>query len=128
MCLRVHPALIALVRENSFARTKEESPYINLRGFEKICSIIIIEVMTQQTLKWKLFQFSLTGRAKKWYSSPVRSMEGSWEKLREKFCLTFFPISRVVTLRLEILSFKQLDKESICILDRQPTKGSTRGR
>jgi hypothetical protein len=40
-------------------------------------------------------------------------MEVSWEKLREKFCLTFFPMSRVVTLRLEILSFKQLNKESL---------------
>jgi hypothetical protein len=69
--------------------------------------------MTQQTLKWKLFLFSLTGGAKKWYSSSVRSMEESWEKLREKFCLTFFPMSRVVTLRLEILCFKQLEKESL---------------
>jgi hypothetical protein len=40
-------------------------------------------------------------------------MEESWEKLREKFCLTFFPMSRVVTLRLEILCFKQLEKESL---------------
>jgi hypothetical protein len=59
--------------------------------------------MTQQTLKWKLFTFSLMARAKKWYYSSVRSMGGSWDKLREKFCLTFFPMSRVVTLRLEIL-------------------------
>jgi hypothetical protein len=54
------PALIALVRENSFARTKEESPYIHLRGFEQICSIIVFEGMTRQTLKWKLFLFLLT--------------------------------------------------------------------
>jgi hypothetical protein len=75
--------------------------------------IIIIEGMNQQTLKCKLFPFSLVGGAKKWYYSSVGSMEGSWDKLREKFCLTFFSMSRVVTLRLEILSFKQLDKESL---------------
>jgi hypothetical protein len=102
----LRPALIALVRENSFAGTKEESPCIHLRGFEQVCSIIIIEGMTQQTLKRKLFPFSLVGGAKKWYYSSVGSMERSWEKLREKFCLTFFPMSRVVTLRLEMLSFK----------------------
>jgi hypothetical protein len=61
----LRPALIALVRETSFAGTKEESLYIHLRGFEQICSIIVIEGMTQQTLKWKLFPFSLTGGAKK---------------------------------------------------------------
>jgi hypothetical protein len=60
-----------------------------------------------------LFPFSLMGGEKKWYSSSLRSMEGSWEKLREKFCLTFFPMSRVVTLWLEILSFKQLEKETL---------------
>jgi hypothetical protein len=54
-----------------------------------------------------------SGGAKKWYYSSVGSMEGSWDKLREKFCLTVFSMSRVVTLRLEILSFKQLDKESL---------------
>jgi hypothetical protein len=40
-------------------------------------------------------------------------MEESWDKNREKFCLTFFPMSRLVTMRLEIVSFKQLDKESL---------------
>jgi hypothetical protein len=65
----LRPAPIALVRENSFAITKEESLYIHLRGFEQICSIILNEGMTQQTLKWKLFPFSLTGGAKKWYLS-----------------------------------------------------------
>jgi hypothetical protein len=84
-----------------------------LRGFEQVCSIIVIEGMNQQTLKWKLFPFCLVRGAKKWYYSSVGSMEGSWDKLREKFCLSFFPMSRVVTLRLEILSFKQLDKESL---------------
>jgi hypothetical protein len=74
---------------------------------------IVIDGMAQQTLKWKLFPFSLTGGAKKWYSSSVGSVEGSWEKLREKFCPTFFPMSGVVTLRQEILSFKQLDKDSL---------------
>jgi hypothetical protein len=94
---------------------KEESPYIHLRGFDQIFSIIVIKGMTQQTIKWKPFPFSLVGGAKKWYYSSVRSMEGSWEKLREKFCQTFFPMSRIVILRLEILSCKQLDKESLGI-------------
>jgi hypothetical protein len=57
--------LIALVQENSFAGTKEESPYIHLRGFEQVCSIVVIEGMNQQTLKLKLFPFPLVGGAKK---------------------------------------------------------------
>jgi hypothetical protein len=41
----LRPALIALVREKSFAGTKDESPYIHLRGFEQVFLIIVIEGM-----------------------------------------------------------------------------------
>jgi hypothetical protein len=33
--------------------------------------------------------------------------------LQDKFCLTFFPIHRIVSLRCEILSFQQREKESL---------------
>jgi hypothetical protein len=33
--------------------------------------------------------------------------------LCSKFCSSFFPISRVVSLRIEVLTFKQLEKESL---------------
>nr|CAE76037.1 B1292H11.23 [Oryza sativa Japonica Group] len=34
-------------------------------------------------------------------------------KLRDKFCITFFPVTRITTLRVEILSFQQINKELI---------------
>jgi hypothetical protein len=69
--------------------------------------------MSDKTLRWKLFPFSLTGRAKHWYSQTVGSMQRDWEMLCSKFCLRFFPISRVVSLRKEILNFRQLEEESL---------------
>jgi hypothetical protein len=52
-------------------------------------------------------------RAKQWYSLTVGSMQGDWETLCSKFCLRFFPISKVVSLRIEVLSFRQLEEESL---------------
>ena len=69
--------------------------------------------MSRKTLKWKLFLFSLTGLAKLWYTRTVESAQGEWEVLRAKFCLTFFPIPRVGSLRREVLAFKQKEKESL---------------
>ena len=69
--------------------------------------------MSDETLRWKLFPFSLTGRAKQWYSLTVGSMQGDWEILCSKFCLCFFSISKVVSLRKEVLSFRQLEEESL---------------
>ena len=40
-------------------------------------------------------------------------MNGSWDELRDKFCLSFFPQSRIVALRRDILCFQQNEKESI---------------
>ena len=40
-------------------------------------------------------------------------MQGDWETLCSKFCLCFFPTSKVVSLRKEVLNFRQLEEESL---------------
>jgi hypothetical protein len=65
-----------MVREQSFSGDKDESPYSHLREFEQVCSCLVIAGMSKDTLKWKLFSFSLMGKAKQWYSLNVRSMKG----------------------------------------------------
>ena len=71
--------------------------------------------MSDETLRWKLFPFTLTERAKQWYSQTVGSMQGDWETLCSKFCLCFFPISKVVSLQKEVLNFRRLEEESLGI-------------
>ena len=102
-----------MVREQSFSGLDSESPYIHLREFEQLCSCLVIPGMTRETLKWKLFPFSLKERAKQWYTHSVGSVNGQWSQLRDKFCLAFFPLSRIASLRREILGFQQSEKESI---------------
>jgi hypothetical protein len=51
--------------------------------------------------------------SKKWYAQTVRGSKGDWEVLRNKFCLAFFPESRLVDLRMEVLGFRQKEKESL---------------
>ena len=69
--------------------------------------------MTQETLKWKLFPFSLIEKAKQWYIDTVESTNGDWDELKDKFCLAFFPMSCIVSLPRAILDFEQHEKESI---------------
>jgi hypothetical protein len=52
-------------------------------------------------------------RAKHWYSQTIGSMQGDWKTLCSKFCLRFFPISKVVSLRKEVLNFRQQEEESL---------------
>jgi hypothetical protein len=69
--------------------------------------------MSNKTLRWKLFPFFLEGKAKIWYKRTTPSKEGNWEALYSSFSLDFFPISKIVCLRLEILSFTQEDESLI---------------
>ena len=85
------PSLVAMVRSQSFSRRKDENPYTHLREFKQKCSIISIPGMHRETVKWKLFSFSLTGRTKDWYSITVGSVEDYRNVLKDKFCLCYFP-------------------------------------
>jgi hypothetical protein len=78
-----------------------------------VCSCLHVSGISHETPKWKLFPISLTGLAKLWYPRTVESAQGEWKVLQAKFCLTFFPIARVVRLQRKVLNFKQKEKESL---------------
>jgi hypothetical protein len=102
---------ISLVRELNFARYLEENPYKHLQDFEEICATLMISAMNHETLKWKAFLFSLMGWAKQWYKLHVSSCHGSWVVLKDQFCFAFFPLSKIIDLRNEVLSFTQKEGE-----------------
>ena len=85
------PDLIAMFQEFSFSGLDGKNPYHHLREFEQMCSCYGFAVMTQDTLRWKLLPFSLVEEARQWYINNVESVNGSWSKLRDKFCHRFYP-------------------------------------
>ena len=107
------PDYISMIRGLSFSGFKHENPYEHLREFEHLCSCRLIHGMTQETLKWKLFPFSLNEKAKQWYTYTAKRVNGDWKELRDKFCLAFFPVSRITSLRAEIIGFRQEEKETL---------------
>ena len=102
----LRPNLIALVQESSFSGFYSKNPYHHLREFELVCSCYAIAGMSHDTLRWKLFPFSLVEEARQWYTHTLGSVNGNWSELRDKFCLKFFPQSRIVSLRRDILRFQ----------------------
>ena len=53
------------------------------------------------------------GEANQWYTHAVGSTNGDWDELKDKFCLAFFPMSRIESLPRAILDFERYEKESI---------------
>ena len=70
------PSLVAMIRAQSFSGRKDECPYPHLQVFEENYSLLLIPDMTQHTLRWKLFPFSLTGGARLWYNRTARGVGG----------------------------------------------------
>ena len=86
---KLRPGLIAMVRAQPFSGLENENPCNHLLEFEEMCLCLSTLGMTQETLRWKLFPFTLTGKAKQWYTHVIWSMNGDWEELKDKFCLEF---------------------------------------
>jgi hypothetical protein len=109
----LRPRLIEMVQTNTFLGIEDEDPYHHLQQFEQTCDCLHIEGMSDETIRWKLFPFTLKGKACQWYDRTKEKMKGDWGILRAYFCIHFYTLSKVVDLGIKIISFKQGDIESM---------------
>jgi hypothetical protein len=109
----IRPDFISLVRELNLAGGLDENLYKHLQDFEEICATLMISGMNHETLKWKVFLFSLTRWAKQWYKLHVSSCHGSWVILKDQFYFAIFPLSKVIHLCNEVLNLAQKEGESL---------------
>ena len=66
-----------MVQDQPFSGEVDENPYSHLNEFEQTYGCLRIEGMSDETLRWKLFPFSLTGRAKYWCNQTIGSRQGN---------------------------------------------------
>jgi hypothetical protein len=109
----LRPKLIELVQNQTFSGIVDEDPYLHLQNFEDIYNSLHLEGMSNETTRWILFPFSLRGKARQWYIRTEEKKTGDWETLRTAFCTDFYPTSKVVDLRTQIIGFKQKPSESM---------------
>jgi hypothetical protein len=73
------PRLIEIVQSLSFSGDEDENPYLHIQDFKQTYDYLHIEGMSDKTLRWKLFLFSLKGKARQWYSKVIGKQEGDWD-------------------------------------------------
>jgi hypothetical protein len=66
----LRPCLVAMVQNRSFSGKVDENPYLHLQEFGQTYDCLRIEDMSDETLRWKLFPFSLKERAKNGIIEP----------------------------------------------------------
>jgi len=104
------PDLIAMVREFPFSGLSSENPDHHPREFKQLCSRFASASMKQDVLRWKLFPFSLKGKAGQWYTSYKYIAKGSWDSLTMIFSIVFFQPNENKTLGAAWARFSLLVK------------------
>src|SRR3954463_14144381 len=84
-------------------------------------------------LSLSFFPFSLRGETKIWFQSLPRNSIDSWDKCKDAFIGKYYPPSKIIQLRSNIMNFKQLDNEHVAqaweriksLVKKFPTHGLT---
>ena len=96
-----------------FRGLKSENPHLYLKSFLEIVDAFSINGVTLETIRLTLFTYTLKDRAKAWLNSQPPHSITSWEGLVEKFLKKYFPPTRNVKLRSEVLLFLPEHDESV---------------
>ncbi|MCH87150.1 hypothetical protein A2U01_0008016 [Trifolium medium] len=96
-----------------FSGTATEDPHLHLRQFMEVASNFKNPGITQEAFRLRLFPYSLRDRAKSWLNSLEPNSISTWNALAEKFLTKHFPPIKNARMRIEIISFRQAEDESL---------------
>ncbi len=85
----------------------------HLNNFVELCEMQKHRDVDGDIIKLKLFPFSLRGKAKEWLLSLPKNSIDSWTKCKDAFIGKYYPPAKIISMRSEIMKFKQLDNEHV---------------
>ena len=109
----IKAALLNLVMKDQFSGNYNEDAAAHLNTFVELCDMQKTKDVDNDIIKLKLFPFSLRDRAKEWLVSLPKNSIDSWTKCKDAFIGKYFPPAKIISLRNQIMNFKQLDQEHV---------------
>ena len=90
--------LITMVQASPFYGKANEDASAHLQQFLELCSTFVIKGVSQDSIRLRLFSFSLLGRAKQWFYSNKSFVE-TWNNCAKAFLAKFFLTGKTNALR-----------------------------
>jgi hypothetical protein len=103
--IELKTALINMVQANPFSGKTNEYANAHLQHFLEVCRTFTIYGVTDDAILFRLFPFSLLGKAKQWFYAE-RYAINTWDKCSKAFLAKFFPVGKTNALRARILGFQ----------------------
>ena len=104
------PGIIQLLP--NFHGLDSENPYMHLREFEEVCNTYNDLNCSMNTIRLKLFPFSLKDKAKTWLQNLRSGSIRTWDELQQQFLKKFFPSHRTNSFKRQIITFTQKQGET----------------
>ncbi|GJZ37589.1 reverse transcriptase domain-containing protein [Tanacetum coccineum] len=106
--------MVQLLRQNyQFHAFKGEDANAHLDKYLSITQFIKQNGVSQDIINLNFFLFSLTHEAESWFYTLKTHSIHTWEEMVSKFLSKYYPYSRALQLRKDILNFQQLPTESV---------------
>ncbi|XP_015947338.1 uncharacterized protein LOC107472329 [Arachis duranensis] len=108
------PQLITLVQNNcSYGGGPLEDPNQHLSVFLRICNTVKTNGVHPDVYKLLLFPFSLRDKATQWLELFAKESLNDWNEVMSRFLAKFYPPQKIIKLKTEVQTFRQMDGESL---------------
>ena len=93
----LHTGLITMVQANQFHGLLSEDVNAHLQHFLELCDTVVIKDVAPESIRLRLFPFSLSGRVKQWFYKDKEAIK-TWDKCSTVFLTKFFPMGKTNVL------------------------------
>ncbi|CAN6568112.1 unnamed protein product [Malus baccata var. baccata] len=95
----------------TFHGLSSDDPNMHIAEFLMGCKNILVRGFSAESIKLRLFPYTLKDQAKRWLLTLPSGSISTWAQLNENFLHKYYPTSKTLDMRTQILSFAQKPNE-----------------